>query len=360
MPVIFQLPSLNKEKEEERGTSVSGNGILGLAPPPRPLQPARPTVKTVADESLHTNPFTLLEEEFDVEQERMRRREAVWISITLHAVVLLLLYFVLPRWLARHPVNPTAADLLQDHTLTMLQLPPTKPETPTETDKLSDQNRRAMLRHPDLQTLRKLMDATPPGAPAQQAPAQPTAPAEPPMQTAENNSALTAPAQRAKASTNPFNTTLSAGSAIQQAVQATAGRRGVGPAGDYGSAPSAQPTNLHSNVDVLSDTMGVDFNPYLKRVLQVIRENWYTLIPEEAREPLMKQGKVSIQFAILKDGTVQGMQLITPSGDVALDRAAWGGITASYPFQPLPAEFKGPYLALRLHFYYNPAKGDLQ
>ncbi len=31
-----------------------------------------------------------------------------------------------------------------------------------------------------------------------------------------------------------------------------------------------------------------------------------------------------------------------------------GGITASNPFRPLPIDFKGPYLALRLRFYYNP------
>ena len=73
-----------------------------------------------------------------------------------------------------------------------------------------------------------------------------------------------------------------------------------------------------------------------------------------------ERGKVSIEFAILPDGKVAGMKIIAPSGDVSLDRAAWGGITASNPFSPLPNEFHGPYLALRFHFYYNPAKGDIQ
>ncbi len=48
------------------------------------------------------------------------------------------------------------------------------------------------------------------------------------------------------------------------------------------------------------------------------------------------------------------MQIVGTSGDVALDRAAYGGITASKPFPPLPTEFGGQYLALRFHFYYNP------
>ena len=74
---------------------------------------------------------------------------------------------------------------------------------------------------------------------------------------------------------------------------------------------------------------------------------------------MLKKGKVQIEFVILPDGKVAGMRLIGESGDVALDRAAWGGITASNPFSPLPSEFHGPYLALRFHFYYNPARGEM-
>ena len=108
----------------------------------------------------------------------------------------------------------------------------------------------------------------------------------------------------------------------------------------------------------MSDTMGVDFGPYLSRVLAVVRMNWYSLIPEEARPPLLKRGRVAIEFVILPDGKVAGMRLAGQSGDIALDRAAWGGISASNPFSPLPADFHGPYLALRFHFYYNPDRRD--
>jgi TonB family protein len=74
----------------------------------------------------------------------------------------------------------------------------------------------------------------------------------------------------------------------------------------------------------------------------------------------MKKGRVSIEFAILKNGQVAGLQIVGTSGDVALDRAAYGGITASKPFPPLPAEFSGQYLALRFHFYYNPDRSEIQ
>ena len=154
---------------------------------------------------------------------------------------------------------------------------------------------------------------------------------------------------------------LSPGSAIGQAARASAGSRGFGGAGgDYGMGPSRAQSSVGSNLDILSDTMGVDFGPYLARVIAAVRMNWYAIIPEVARPPMMKKGKVSIEFAILKDGQVAGMRLTGGSGDVSLDRAAWGGITASNPFPPLPSEFRGNYLALRFHFFYNPDKGELQ
>ncbi len=157
---------------------------------------------------------------------------------------------------------------------------------------------------------------------------------------------------------------MSPGSSIEQAARAVASRRGGAPAmAAVAAITEPDPADRRCKMgplEVLSDTQGVDFGPYLERVLQAVRMNWYNLIPEEARPPLMKKGKVAIEFAILPDGKIAGMQLFGPSGDVPLDRAAWGGITASAPFAPLPSQFHGPYLALRFRFYYNPGKGDLE
>lgn len=110
----------------------------------------------------------------------------------------------------------------------------------------------------------------------------------------------------------------------------------------------------YENVEVLSDTQGVDFGPYMAEAVKRVRMNWYNLIPEEAKSPLLKQGNVSIEFVIMPDGRVVGMVIKEPSGDANLDRAAWGGIKACNPFEPLPRAFQGPYLALRFHFLYNP------
>jgi TonB family protein len=125
------------------------------------------------------------------------------------------------------------------------------------------------------------------------------------------------------------------------------GSNNASPAGEHYSA-SAQ-----DQAEILTDTMGVDFGPYLTRIKQIVRQNWYSLIPPSVYPPQLKQGKLAIEFVILKDGKVSTMAIRTSSGDVPLDRAAWGSITASTPFPPLPKEFPGQILGLRFYYFYN-------
>lgn len=46
------------------------------------------------------------------------------------------------------------------------------------------------------------------------------------------------------------------------------------------------------NLEVLSDTLGVDFGPYLQRVVHDVRSHWYHLIPYVAQDPIKKKGQV--------------------------------------------------------------------
>jgi len=112
-----------------------------------------------------------------------------------------------------------------------------------------------------------------------------------------------------------------------------------------------------SGVEILSDTKGVDFGPYLRQVRQKIQPRWYHQIPESA---LTKKGEVIIEFSIMKDGGVANMRFVETSGDVSLDRAAWGGVSEASPFPPLPSEFAGPQLTLTLSFHYNFDKNELE
>jgi TonB family protein len=168
--------------------------------------------------------------------------------------------------------------------------------------------------------------------------------------------------QSPQAAVNPFaDKALSPGSQIAQAARGVAANRGgyAGGGGDYGLNPGNR-GQVMGPMEILSDTQGVDFGPYLARVLHDVKTHWYELIPDSVR--MGKKGKVMLVFAILKDGRVAGLRLEQDgsSGDIALDRAAYGSITASDPFPPLPDEFKGPYLGLRFHYFYNPGPGDLE
>jgi TonB family protein len=84
------------------------------------------------------------------------------------------------------------------------------------------------------------------------------------------------------------------------------------------------------------------------------------LIPESALPPIMRKGVVVVEFSITKDGEVKGMKLLSGSGDVSLDRAAWAAITNAIPLPNLPKDFAGDYLQIRARFYYNPDKNDLE
>ena len=312
-----------------------------------------------------------------------RRREAFWISVVVHLIVVLLIVNSqkLAGLLPRPTVVAVSPSLSNQKDATFLELPPDEQKVSKrpDTNIISDKDRIATSHAPqiDRQELKKILDASRPGRPGASGPAAPQPEGGPPAPTAGQNPAPQpsappppAPPVVAKLQSPPAETakaafgggTMSAGSAIEQAARAAAANRGGygGDGGEYGLGLGRKPTAAMGPLEVLTDTMGVDFGPYLQRVLHDVRVNWYNLIPESAKAPIMKKGKLTIEFAILKDGTVAGMKLVATSGDVALDRGAWGGITASNPFPPLPNEFGGQYLGLRFTFFYNPDRADLQ
>jgi len=106
-----------------------------------------------------------------------------------------------------------------------------------------------------------------------------------------------------------------------------------------------------SNLELRSDPMGVDFRPYMLQVLAAVRRNWFAVYPEAAR--LGQRGEVVLEFAITKPGVVNKVIYATESGAKALDQSAVAAISASNPLPPLPTEFKGDRIVLRMTFMYN-------
>jgi len=196
----------------------------------------------------------------------------------------------------------------------------------------------------------------------------PDAPQPPPIQTQEKPKlafeAIGAggygnqPAQGPRRVPMPTTSVTEAVAAVARSRQS--GGLMVGDAGDgiggVGEGMNLPPTpgKTGSNLELLSDPQGVDFRPYLVRVLAAVRKNWFVLIPESARIG-HQRGRVMVQFAIDRSGTVPKLVISSPSGTRPLDLAAVAGISASNPFPPLPAAFKGEQIRLQLTFSYNMA-----
>lgn len=323
---------------------------------------------------MHDFPTLLIQLQDDLS--RSRKREAFWISLVAH-MILLIIIVNLPNFEKYFPHRAVMRVALspQDRKLTFLEAPPDtqKPIKRPDTNRISDKDRVAMSKQPQLdrEQLKKLLDAarkgrpgpTAPPAPKPEPPQQAMAQSAPPQpQEAQQPRPQPPPPQMAKLQTPPMekkptfnNEAMSAGKAIEQAARAAAASRSryPGDSGDLGLG-QRQPTARMGPMEITTDTQGVDFGPYLQRVLHDVKQHWYEIIPESAMPPLLKRGKVSIEFAITKNGEVAGLRYVNGSGDVALDRAAYGGITASNPFPPLPSEFTGSYLGLRFTFFYNP------
>src|SRR6266852_4008303 len=317
----------------------------------------------------------LLTDVYEDDISSYRRREAAWISGAVHAVIVILLMLA-PKWMGN---TVHVLPMMEKQHTTYLELPADqlKLKTPPKTDRISDANRIAQTRTPvpSKDALRKLLDArspgkpkTPPPAPAQQqaeaTPQQQPAPQQGASQTPEQQptqtAKLDAPVPPKPKIPFPVN---SPGSTVNRAINSVATSHGTTSipmgGGNYGSGIRPR-VDRRGDLEILSDTMGVDFGPYMRRLRQAVQEHWDPLIPQSAMPPEMKRGTVIIEFAILKDGRVAGLRIITPSGDTALDRAAYGAITYAIPLPQLPQNFSGDYLLLRAHFLYNPDKNDLE
>ena len=304
-------------------------------------------------------------------------REKIWIALIIHLLVFWYIAYG-PRYLFKvRVVDPSVVLKQREKELTYLDLPPDalkniKPKPAP----LSDKNRIAESRKPTLdkktlEQLEAMRRAGPPNprpealpSPAPSVPAPPTpqvaqAPPAPPAQPLPQNQQSQIEAPRPAPTRPDFNTGHSTvGQDLQQLARQARGSGQFG--GDSGANAPMQHPGEQGKVEVLSDTMGWNYGPYLQRVIFDTKRAWYPIIPEAAQPPLLKQGVVAIRFKIFPDGSVKEMHLDGPSGDVSLDRAAWGGITGAAPYPPIPKEFKGQFLELRFYFLYNIPPNEQQ
>lgn len=357
-------PPVVEQPEEHLQDTAEPLEEIETGEPTRPSRIGRSTSRYV-DYDLHE----LLEKISEYEDERrwQRIREGIWISILFHFILFSGLTWI-PRYVFHSPqvIDPIDA-IKQRKDLTYLdelpdaikQVQKAKPKLPPL--KPND----AIVDKKTLEALKALEKARPKPAPAPEPKPEQTAPPTPelpqPQQPAPLPSAappqpkpqvaLDAPRPApVPAKPNFSMNQQSAADQLRQAMRDSAhGQTGGAAGGGLNQHPSAD-----GGAQILSDTQGVDFGPYMQKVIRETYRTWDPLIPEEVNPPILKRGEVEIVFTILPNGRLQphAMLLTGRSGDVALDRAAWGAIEGA-DFPPLPREFHGPYLQLRFRFQYN-------
>ena len=355
-------PEQNPQGETQLPVSKqpTSDAPLSFVPHDSSGQMAPPTarIRTNRYGELDEHELVHLLDTIEDERARGRFRESIYISFFVWIAIAWFVFYG-PRVLWHAPILLNPADVLKQREVTQLNMPILPHPLPTKSAP-----KPAPKPSLDNQTIKRLQDMAK-SAPAPEQPAPAPSNTTPPPQTpsAPTPAPRSVPQIIAEAPTpqpNPrtnFNTNSgSPGDNIQNALNKAAHARS-----GNGTQFSASPSNpLGGGIDILSDTQGVDFDPYLRRIVADIKRNWLPLIPEEARPPISKQGETYIRFVILPDGNLQinGMHLDASTHDVAIDHSCWSAIVSEGQFPPLPAQFHGPNLELRIHFLVNKDIGQ--
>jgi TonB family protein len=110
-------------------------------------------------------------------------------------------------------------------------------------------------------------------------------------------------------------------------------------------------------IEVLNGPVSFHTRNYLSfGVLANVRANWQRALSEKGLIPTDEQKVFTVEFTILKDGTLDSRKLVESSGDPELDGTGLAAVAKSAPFTAVPEEFSGEYLELRCHFYLNPGR----
>jgi hypothetical protein len=309
---------------------------------------------------LNYDAHELLQMISDLEDERRwaRLREGLWLAILLHLLLISVLTWI-PRYVFKVPqVIDSSKTINKDKDFTYIDTP--RESAPKVVIKPLSQPPTI-----DKETMEAMKSDVPPAPtptpePTPPPPTPETSAVVPPPLPPAPQPQTQAPVEAPRPTAVPARPTFAMGSQnpadqLRDAMKGAAHNPGMGASNPHsGGGLSMHPGAGTGGVQVLSDTQGVDFNSWLQRWHYETEHNWDPLIPDEVNAPIYKSGSVAIRFKVLPNGQLMegSMVLEGRSGDVALDRAAWGALTGSnYP--PLPKDFHGPYLELRAYFLYN-------
>jgi TonB family protein len=291
-------------------------------------------------------------------------------SVVLHMALVIFLISI-PRLFPPHAPSQEELELARNELKNWVYLPPeiSKPAPPTPKihidpgylHKVAPPVEKPAVVAPPVEQPRVEKPAPElPSAPVPQMNLKPT-PEERTPPTTPTPSQLE-PVKPQKPQTGHYNFNLpSSNQSLQDQLQDAIRHQSGGPVYSAPSGGSGLPRGsggpggpgMQPGVSILTPTQGVDFSSYIQRLLATVRRNWYAVMPESAL--MGDKGIVMITFHINRDGSVPMPDpfLERTSGQEPLDAAAMSAIRTSSPFEPLPAQFKGPDIQLRFVFFYN-------
>ena len=304
---------------------------------------------------------------------RMNLPQAILVAILIHLLLVLggeVRPDLLP-WGQEFPVPPPEPEPLRFEFVDLAQEPP-EPETPPEDAPASDRTRRTATPEPpepvpaspdpysqgdtfqkmDLSPVPEIPpEQTPPAEKASEPPETPPALQEESPDPESGEPRTTEPVPRGPGERAPE------GMEAEEARKAQAIRDAVRPFNLRELGQRYDNLAAPSNADfgpVSFDTVGVDWGPYAKRLVEIIRRHWVERLPPAFQAGL--KGRSVLSFRIAKDGTVASIQLVDGSGVRPFDKAAEFAIGAASPLPPLPDEFSRlgkDDVGVTFEFYYN-------
>jgi hypothetical protein len=339
-----QAPSDVNEPKGPEGANLD-LGVPERGEELRPAETASPVVYGSRWIDYDTHELLQMISEMEDERRWARLREGFWLAILIHLALLSGVTWI-PKYIFKVPQVVDRNKIREHKDFTYLDTPFTLPPKPIV---------KPLPQHPliDKETMEAMKRANPPAPEPAAKSAAPT-PAPPPIPPNEQ-SQLEAP----RPPVVPAKPNFALGSQnpadqLREAMKGASRDHGAGESNLPGGGLSRHPGAGTGGVEILSDTQGADFSSWIARWYWETRRTWDPLIPDEVNPPINRSGMVAIRFKVLPNGRLMDGSLILEgrSGDVALDRAAWGALTGSnYP--PLPRDFHGPFLELRAFFLYN-------
>jgi TonB family protein len=121
------------------------------------------------------------------------------------------------------------------------------------------------------------------------------------------------------------------------------------------STRNSQRATTGAAIELRTDTEGVDFNSYLRGLYLSVKDKWHAGMPPSVQSG--QQGKNTVQFRVLEDGTIpeNSLKVIFSSEKKDLDEASLQAVRKAAPFSHLPEKYSHSFIELRMTFYYNTA-----